>query len=64
MAEGELSILQRQCLDRRIAGPETLQREVKTWQQSRNAAEVGANWQFTTNDARIKLGKLYPSFEE
>lgn len=64
MAEGELSILQRQCLDRRIAGPETLQREVKTWQQSRNAAEVGANWQFTTNDARIKLEKLYPSFEE
>ncbi len=64
MAEGEFSILQRQCLDRRIADPETLQREVKAWQQRRNAAEVGANWQFTTNDARIKLAKLYPSFEE
>lgn len=63
MAEGELSILQRQCLDRRIAESETLQREVRAWQQQRNAEQVGANWQFTTDDARIKLAKLYPSFE-
>ena len=44
--------------------PETLQREVNAWQQHRNASAVGANWQFTTEGARIKLGRLYPSFEE
>ncbi len=63
MAEGEFSVLQRQCLDRRIPNPETLQREVNAWQQRRNASAVGANWQFTTADARIKLRRLYPSFE-
>jgi hypothetical protein len=64
MAEGEFSILQRQCLDRRIENQKILQREVKAWQQHRNDAKVGANWQFTTKEARIKLAKLYPSFEE
>ena len=63
MAEGEFSILQRQCLDRRISDSETLKREVKAWQQHRNGHAVGANWQFTTTDARVKLTKLYPSFE-
>ena len=62
MAEGEFSVLQRQCLDRRIPNPETLQREVNAWQQHRNASAVGANWQFTAEGARIKLGRLYPSF--
>ena len=61
MAEIELSVLARQCLDRRIPDAETLKREVASWEQRRNAAAVKADWQFTTADARIKLRKLYPS---
>ena len=60
MAEGEFSVLQRQCLDRRIPNPETLQREVNAWQQHRNASAVGANWQFTTEGARISIEKALP----
>ncbi len=63
MAEIELSVLSRQCLDRRIPDSMALRREVATWQQLRNAAEVKANWQFTTADARVKLKKLYPTIE-
>ncbi len=63
MAEGEFSVLQRQCLDRRIPDMETLHREVHAWQTQRNVRKVGADWQFTTADARVKLKKLYPSFE-
>jgi hypothetical protein len=62
MAEIELSVLQRQCFDRRIPNQETLKREVATWEHERNQHAVKANWQFTTADARIKLKKLYPSF--
>ena len=61
MAEGEFSILKRQCLDRRIPHQDTLEREVKAWERRRNNAQIGANWQFTTDDARVKLKKLYPS---
>jgi DDE superfamily endonuclease len=61
MAEIELSVLARQCLDRRIPDAETLTREVAAWEQRRNAAAVKANWQFTTADARVKLKKLYPT---
>lgn len=60
MAETELSVLSRQCLDRRIAERETLLREVQSWEIERNAAEVRVDWQFTTADARIKLKRLYP----
>jgi transposase len=63
MAEIELSVLARQCLDRRIPDIESLRREVAAWQQRRNAAEVKADWQFTTADARVKLKKLYPTIE-
>ena len=63
MAEGEFSILQRQCLDRRIADAATLRREIHAWEQRRNVGRIGANWQFTTNDARVKLARLYPSFD-
>ena len=63
MAEGEFSILQRQCLDRRIAAPDTLRNETKAWELRRNHAAVGADWHFTTEDARIKLARLYPSFK-
>ena len=62
MAEIELSVLQRQCLDRRIPDQETLKREVAAWERERNQHAVTANWRFTTEDARIKLKKLYPSF--
>jgi transposase len=62
MAEGEFSILQRQCLDRRIATPELLQQEIAAWERQRNHSKVGANWKFTTADARVKLRRLYPSF--
>lgn len=62
MAEIELSVLQRQCLDRRIPDQETLKREVAAWERERNEHAVKANWRFTTEEARIKLKKLYPSF--
>jgi hypothetical protein len=63
MAETELSILARQCLDRRIDDRDRMAREVAVWEAARNAAEAGINWQFTTADARIKLKRLYPSFD-
>lgn len=62
MAEGEFSVLQHQCLDRRIASSEILQREIAAWEGERNTRGIGAKWRFTTEDARIKLHKLYPSF--
>jgi hypothetical protein len=63
MAETELSILSRQCLDRRIPDHVTLTTEVGTWEFNRNAAECTVDWQFTTADARIKLKRLYPVIE-
>ena len=60
MAESELSILSRQCLDRRIADPATLAREVAAWEARRNSAQATMDWRFTTADARIKLAHLYP----
>jgi hypothetical protein len=62
MAETELSVLQRQCLDRRIPDMSTLEQEVQHWNLDRNQQFKGINWRFTTADARIKLKKLYPSF--
>jgi DDE superfamily endonuclease len=64
MAEIELSILQRQCLDRRLADRSTLEREVAAWVAQRNAAGQRIDWRFTTADARIKLKHLYPAFQE
>jgi hypothetical protein len=61
MAEIELSALGRQCLSRRIARADTLARHVASWQEQRNAAAPQITWQFTTQDARIKLRSLYPS---
>lgn len=63
MAETELSILTKQCLDRRIPNQPTLRREVDAWERPRNEAESKIDWQFTTHDARIKLKKLYPSIQ-
>ena len=60
MAEIELSVLSRQCLDRRIPDEATLADEVHAWVDQRNANVVKVQWQFTTVDARIKLRSLYP----
>ena len=60
MAEIELSVLARQCLDRRIESSEELRREVEAWESERNERQVEIKWQFTTADARIKLHRLYP----
>lgn len=61
MAEIELSVLGRECLDRRIARRATLAREIEHWITARNRRKTFVNWQFTTADARIKLRRLYPS---
>jgi hypothetical protein len=63
MAEIELGILARQCLSRRIDNMEQLKDEVFAWQMNRNVDEIKVNWRFTTEDARIKLKKLYPSIK-
>lgn len=60
MAEIELSVLQGQCLDRRIPTMAMLQSEVAAWERDRNNRPNKINWQFTTSDARIKLKRLYP----
>jgi hypothetical protein len=61
MAEIELSVLQRQCLDRRLGDRATVEREVAAWVEDRNAAGQQIDWRFTTADARIKLKRLYPT---
>lgn len=61
MAEIELSHLSRQCLDRRIPDRETLEKEVSAWLKQRNLEASVVDWQFTAEDARIKLKKLYPT---
>lgn len=61
MAEIELSHLSRQCLDRRIPDRETLEKEVSAWLKQRNLEASRVDWQFTAEDARIKLKKLYPT---
>jgi len=60
MAEIELSVLARQCLEERMESQERLTAEVSAWQVRRNAAKVRVDWQFTTSDARVKLKRLYP----
>ena len=63
MAEVELSALARQCLSRRIARTDTLERHIQHWEERRNAAATTIRWQFTTADARIKLRSLYPALQ-
>jgi hypothetical protein len=60
MAECELSVLGRQCLDQRIESSSRLAAEVDSWQRTRNQQQVRVDWQFTTADARTKLKRLYP----
>ena len=63
MAEIELNVLHRQCLNRRIDNIFTVRKEVEAWCQNRNNLNAKINWQFTTADARIKLKRLYPSLD-
>jgi DDE superfamily endonuclease len=63
MAETELSVLSGQCLDRRIDEVAVLGQEVGAWEDYRNRTEAKVRWRFTTEDARIKLEKLYPVLE-
>ena len=63
VAEIELSVFTKQCLDRRIPDRTALQQEAKAWYRKRNANQKAVDWQFTTNDARVKLKKLYPQIQ-
>jgi DDE superfamily endonuclease len=63
MAESELGVLAKQCLDRRIPDKKTLSDEIAAWEQNRNRNHAKADWQFATADARVKLKSLYPQFE-
>jgi hypothetical protein len=60
MVESELSVLVRQCLKRRIPDINTLKNEVFSWQCDRNLDRVGVDWRFRTEEARVKLSKIYP----
>ena len=61
MAESELGVLSSQCLDRRIEDKDSLIQEVAAWSKHRNKHHAKANWQFTNENARVKLQRLYPS---
>jgi DDE superfamily endonuclease len=63
MAETELSVLQRQCLNRRIGDQPRLMQEVAAWERQRNTTAMTVDWRFTTDDARLKLKRLYPTFK-
>ncbi len=64
IAEIELSVLSRQCLNQRVPDFEALQEEVEAWQERRNSEACKVDWRFTTEDARIKLKRLYPLLQE
>ena len=64
MAEIEIGVLARQCLDRRIANQDILRGEVNAWQNQRNRDVIRVDWRFTTENARIKLKSLYPSIQQ
>ena len=61
MAEIELSVLSRQCMNDYFENAEQLSKQISVWEQKRNADHTSIDWQFTMDDARIKLRKLYPS---
>ena len=63
VAEIELSVFTKQCLDRRIPDMTTLQQEAKAWYRKRNSNQKDVDWQFTTDDARVKLKRLYPQIQ-
>ena len=61
MAEIELNVLMGQCLNRRIDAMATIRKEVRAWEKDRNNKKARINWQFKTDDARMKLKRLYPT---
>lgn len=63
IAEIELSVMTKQCLDRRIDNISSLRAELAEWEVTRNSIQKGVDWQFTTSDARVKLKRLYPQFK-
>ena len=63
VAECELSVLSRQCLRNRTGEIEALRRNVARWQRERNERQCGVEWHFTTDDARIRLKRLYPQYQ-
>ena len=63
MAEIEIGVMSRQCLDRRIPDQNVLRGEVAAWETERNRDGIRVDWRFTTADARIKLKSLYPSLQ-
>src|SRR5262249_33748415 len=63
VAEIELSVLARQCLDRRLESVAQLTHEVASWEEDRNERAIEVRWRFRTADARIKLHRLYPSLQ-
>lgn len=62
VAEVELNVMIRQCLNRRIESRQVLAQEVAAWQEHRDQMKATVDWQFTTQDARVKLKRLYPTF--
>ena len=64
VAESELAVLTRQCLSRRIAVQDEVAEQAAAWGADRNAKQVGVEWHFTTEDARVKLKHLYPKIKE
>jgi len=63
MAEIEISILARQCLNRRLRDQDALKREINAWHNARNHKAIRADWRVTTADARIRSKSLYPSVQ-
>jgi transposase len=64
MAEIELSIVSRQCLNRRIPDQTTLKKELAAYEEKRNQSKATIQWRFTAHDARRKLNRLYPSYSD
>jgi len=63
IAEIELSVMTKQCLERRISLIDSLRLELAEWETARNRNQKSVDWQFTTDTARIKLKRLYPQFK-
>lgn len=63
IAESELSVMTKQCLERRIPDTDFLRHEVAAWSEDRNNRQKLVNWQFTAEDARLRLKRLYPQFQ-
>ena len=63
IAEIDIGVMARQCLDRRLGNQHILRNEINAWQKQRNEEAISVNWRFTTDDARTKLKSLYPSIQ-